>query len=67
MTRTFYSDSGPRCMCGGTIYRYEVWGESTTRVDTYCYTCHAIVECAFFMDDDAARHVTDVSRAHRDA
>jgi hypothetical protein len=66
MTRTFYSDSGPRCMCGGTIYRYEVWGEPTKRVDTFCYTCHAIAESAFVMDE-ALRDIVEVSRAHRDA
>jgi hypothetical protein len=64
MAGLFHSDSGAPCMCGGTIYRYSVWGGATKRVDTFCFTCHTIEECAFFMDHDPL-DASEVSRAHR--
>lgn len=59
----FYSDCGPRCLCGGTIYGYTKPNRQGT-VKTFCYTCHT--EGRFYPTGDLAT-AADYSAEHRDA
>ena len=56
---TYHSDNGPRCMCGGTIYRYDVQG---SKVETFCYTCHAT---DYFFPTEQPESASQASAAHR--
>jgi len=54
-----YSDQGRRCVCGGTIYRYD--RRASGVVTTYCYTCHAD---GLFFPDPIPATAAAMSRAH---
>jgi len=46
MKEKFYSDYGKRCICGGTIHRYELdmtflRSDWNCKIETFCYSCHA--------------------------
>ena len=58
---TLYSDSGKPCVCGSTIYRYEIHQERSN-VDTFCYTCHA---SNYFIAENKIETPAQASQEHR--
>ena len=60
-TESYYSDAGPTCVCGGTIYGYTVERDSCVIV-VRCWSCHRVSEFRAEVEPTTA---AECSAAHR--